>query len=180
MGGTRLSKNGPKSIITLLDLVLHLLVKRLMSLKNCTVYFIAALLFTCGLVSSHALAKTSSDSNVLAFKVWKQKKIDEAQAYTVEIKREIKQATDQSATQKHKLAQAEVNLKVSRDLSANDYFVLYLTPQFKDDNEALIQASKHLTPKDFADILRAYQKTLDNGAVLGTSKAATSSYDETL
>ncbi len=61
-----------------------------------------------------------------------------------------------------KLAQAELNLGVAKELSANDYFLLYVSPQFKNDNEALVQAAKALSPKDMADILMAYQKRLQN------------------
>ena len=146
-----------------------------------TVIFSLFAAFTFSILSlgvvSNASAQNSSglEIHVLPFKVWKQKKIDEAIANVSEIKREVKNASEQIDHQIHQVEQAEINLNVARDLSANDYFVLYLTPKFKGNREALIQASKHLSVKDFADIMAAYQKALETDDILG-SKTAPFSY----
>lgn len=106
---------------------------------------------------------------ILPFKVWKQKKIDEAKAVVAELKHQNKklsqiksdsQEDDEKQDTAQQLSQAELNLGVVRELSANDYFLLYVSPQFKSNNEAFVQAAKALTPRDMADILAAYQRHL--------------------
>jgi hypothetical protein len=110
---------------------------------------------------------------ILPFKIWKQKKIDEAKTVVAELKRQNKKTIQGKAQVKsdnqddedkqgsiQQLSQAELNLGVARELSANDYFLLYVSPQFKNNNEALVQAARALSPRDIADILEAYQKRL--------------------
>jgi hypothetical protein len=105
---------------------------------------------------------------ILPFKVWKQKKIDEAKSVVLELKHDRRKQSqvkneDNSEDQQdeaQKLSQAELNLGLTKELSANDYFLLYVSPQFKGNSEALTQAAKTLSPKDMADILNAYQKKL--------------------
>jgi hypothetical protein len=108
---------------------------------------------------------------ILPFKVWKQKKIDEAKTIVLELKHESKKLSqvksddqdDEKEEIVQKLSQANLNLGVARELSANDYFLLYVAPQFKGSNEALIEAAKTLSAKDMADILLAYQKRIQSG-----------------
>ena len=137
------------------------------------VLFLFFVIFTIGF-NSHG----SQSPSVLPFKIWKQKKIDEAQSVISEIKKENKRNTEDSEDSKSQKSQAEINLKVAKDLSANDYFVLYVTPQFKNDREALIQASKHLSSRDMAEILSAYQNALEDGGAQ-TAKNASQPYEET-
>jgi len=87
---------------------------------------------------------------------------------------DVKKDSDSSKT---RVSQAEINLTVSRDLSANDYFVLYLLPQFKDNKEALVQAARHLSPKEVAEILEAYEKILENSES-SSAIASPSSYED--
>jgi hypothetical protein len=109
---------------------------------------------------------SSSKARILPFKVWKQKKIDEAKTVVSELKHhksQIKTETsedDEKQDAAQQLSQAELNLGVARELSANDYFLLYVSPQFKNNNDALVQAARALSPRDMADILVAYQKRL--------------------
>jgi len=116
-------------------------------------------------------ASVSNKSKILPFKVWKQKKVDEAKSVVSELKRQSKKFgqvksegnLDEKEEVQQKLSQASLNLGLARELSANDYFLLYVSPQFKGSGEALIQAAKTLTPKDMADILLAYQQQLQGG-----------------
>ena len=108
-------------------------------------------------------------TKILTFKVWKQKKIDEARSIVNELKREGKKDD--------KLDQAQANLDVAKDLSANDYFVLYLSPQFRDNHDAFVQASKALSPRDMADIMGAYQKRLSTTDVSPEVYGAKSTLD---
>ena len=99
----------------------------------------------------------------LPFKTWRQKKVDEAQALVRESRQEMKRAgSDEKDVARRRLAQAETSLIIAHDLSANDYFLLYVTPLFKDNRQALLQAARHLSAQDTADIMGAYQKTLKN------------------
>ncbi|CAM5999563.1 unnamed protein product [Sphagnum balticum] len=105
--------------------------------------------------------------HILPFKVWKQKKIDEARAIEAELKYQSHKNLDDDAKQdlNQKISQAGLNVGVMKDLSANDYFLLYVAPQFKDNDEALIQAAKTLSPRDVVDILNAYQRKLQSPEV---------------
>jgi hypothetical protein len=146
----------------------------------------ALLLFLCFFVA--APIEASTKSRILPFKVWKQKKIDEAKSVVSELKRDLKKISqvkhidiDEEADKENlvrKLYQAELNLGVVKELSANDYFVLYVTPQFKNNSEALLQAAKALKSKDVADILSAYQRKLQAPEVVGAKTAP--AYEDTL
>jgi hypothetical protein len=109
----------------------------------------------------------STKVHILSYKVWKQKKLDEAKSIVASLKKEEKRQsqvkdaeTDDKEDLSSKITQAEVNLGVAKELSANDYFLLYVSPQFKDNKDALLQAAKTLSSKDMAEILNAYQKKL--------------------
>jgi len=118
-----------------------------------------------------------SSFRILPFKVWKQKKIDEAKAVVAELKRKIKKLSQvkiddgQGDETTQELSQATLNLAVMKELSANDYFLLYVSPQFKSDNDALLQAAKTFSAHDMADILLAYQKRLQAAEVTPSVEA---------
>lgn len=150
-------------------MVLELLLSPLMKMQS----LICLCFFGLGVINLEQVSLASTDitdTHVLSFKVWKQKKIDEARSNVTETKKKIKNSESHSDSFKQELVQSEVTLKVAQDLSANDYFLLYIVPRFPDNPQALVQASKHLSAKDFADILRAYQKTLEGGEVLGSNQ----------
>ena len=117
-----------------------------------------------------AAESSPSKIRILPYKMWKQKKIDEAKSVVEEFKRDIRRSThvrneideEEVAVKRRKLSQAEINMGVAKELTANDYFVLYVSPQFKDDTDALQQAAKHLSAKDVAEILNGYQKTIQS------------------
>jgi hypothetical protein len=124
---------------------------------------------------------------ILPFKVWKQKKIDEAKAVVLELKHDHRKQTqvkssedggDEPQDEAQKLSQAELNLGLTRELSANDYFLLYVSPQFKGNTEALAQAAKTLSPRDIADILSAYEKKLQASDSYNGSDAPATPADE--
>ncbi len=119
----------------------------------------------------------AASTPLLSYKVWKLKKVDEAKSIVVELEHQMKKINnarftetaveEDKASVERKLFQAKLNLEVIRGLSANDYFVLYVAPLFKDDPHALLKAAKTLSPKEVADILGAYQKKLSSPEVVG-------------
>ncbi|MES2963194.1 MAG: hypothetical protein V4760_04830 [Bdellovibrionota bacterium] len=61
-----------------------------------------------------------------------------------------------------RLQQAQLNLEIAQELSVNDYFVLYLSP-FK-DRSAFQEAARKLSVDETADLMLAYQRSLDVNA----------------
>jgi hypothetical protein len=120
------------------------------------------------------LGNASPKAHVLSYKVWKQKKIDEAHSVLAELKKEIRKYNNPKTPEEEdylnalqtRQTQAELNWSVVRELSANDYFLLYISPQFK-NFDALKAAAKTLSPSDMATILEAYQRKLQSPELLG-------------
>ncbi|MDZ4676499.1 MAG: hypothetical protein SGI74_03230 [Oligoflexia bacterium] len=112
---------------------------------------------------------------MLSYKVWKQKKITDSQALLTELKKEIRKYNNPKNPEEEeylsslnlRLSHAELNWGVIQELSANDYFLLYLAPQAKNNYEALKSAAKTLSPSDMADILEAYQRKLQAPELVG-------------
>jgi hypothetical protein len=107
-----------------------------------------------GFRSSASSNFIGNETSVLSYKAWKLKKVDEAQASLLDLKSE-------PSSQKDYVEQALRNVKLAKSLSPNDYFLLYLSPQFHDNEVAYAQAAKHLSPIELAEILVAYQKNLE-------------------
>jgi hypothetical protein len=59
------------------------------------------------------------------------------------------------------LSQAQFNLDTVKDLSVNDYFSLYLLNQ-EDKKTAFTVVAAKLTPDEMAELMLAYDKTLNN------------------
>jgi hypothetical protein len=131
---------------------------------RCLLLILAVLV---GSATSPSFASANTNKvRVLPFKVWKTKKIDEAKSIVAEFKRQQRQVSqgseneDEKQELAQKLSQSQLNLAVAKELSANDYFLLYVSPQFKDNPSAFLEAAKTLSAKDTAEILGAYQKRL--------------------
>lgn len=126
-------------------------------------------------------AKGRAEVAVESYQSWKNARIEEAQSQLerLQSKQEIslppksalktkegKATTETNATSSKtdaKLRQAQENLDIARELTVNDYFLLYLR-QFR-EREAFIEAAKKLSPEELADLLMAYQKNV-SGDVL--------------
>src|SRR5437868_3985620 len=86
----------------------------------------------------------TKDNLLLPFHGWKLKKLNEAKSIALELKRELKKTKaqksdddeDTKAVEK-RAQQADQNVLLAKDLSANDYFVLYVYPVFGNQKDAL-------------------------------------------
>jgi hypothetical protein len=110
-------------------------------------------------------AEAKSGVGVQSFKSWKSRRVTEAQALADNLNRELVMASRAGDTTeqnriKSRLTQAKVNLGVVKELTANDYFVLYLMVQFKNNIAAFSLAAKSLSPQDMSEILDAYRKQM--------------------
>jgi hypothetical protein len=121
-----------------------------------------------------------SASGPLGFKDWKISRIAEARSNleklqieldpnlpTAQAKAQVQAAKVPGRVQKvvradSRITQAQTNLEIAQELSAHDYFVLYLS-QLK--SEADIQeAAKKLDPSEFAEIMIGIKKQLSSEA----------------
>ncbi len=119
-------------------------------------------------------------SGPLGFKDWKISRVAEAKANleklqfeldpnlpTAQAKAQVQSAKVPGRVQKpvradSRIAQAQTNLEIAQELSAHDYFVLYLS-QLK--SEADIQeAAKRLDPSEVAEIMIGIKKQLSSEA----------------
>lgn len=110
---------------------------------------------------SWMLAHTVAAQEVVSFKEWKKNKIQEVQAVIVQLEAMEKQAPAQFGQEEQaRLKQARTNLEITRDLNAQDYFVLYLSPKFQNDQQAYVKAVQMMTPEEVAEILLGYEKVI--------------------
>ncbi len=93
----------------------------------------------------------TAKAEVLSYKSWKSQQVKEAQT-------SVKKA---KATPGHdeELYKALLSLEMSKDLTVNDYFVIYLS-KHKDGKKALQQAAKKLSRDDVATLLSFYKDNL--------------------
>lgn len=110
------------------------------------------------------MATQAFSTEVLSFKAWRSRRVIEAKSQVSQIKETMRQQNrsenSRTADLKNRLEQELLNVKIAQELSANDYFVLYLTEQFKGDEGAVLQAVKRMSQKEVAEILINYQKRL--------------------
>ncbi len=119
--------------------------------------------------------KGRAEVSVESYQTWKNARIEEAQSQVERLQGALDSSSSKEdapkkdgksggatliGSQKNdaKLRQALLNLDIARELTVNDYFLLYLR-QFR-DRESFIEAAKKLTPEEVADLLLAYQKSL--------------------
>jgi len=118
-----------------------------------------------------ATAQGQAAVNIESYQDWKNARIEEAQNQLERLqgkqekgpsgKKELKSASGANgnlSTLDPKIRRAQENLDLARELTVNDYFLLYLR-QFR-EREAFIEAAKKLTPEEVADLLLAYQKSV--------------------
>lgn len=136
-----------------------------------------------------ARAEINMGLGVMGFQAWKASRIEEAKAQIDRITGEmgadraqgdrapgeklpVVKGADGKALAKdrlqkapridQRLQQAQLNLEIAQELSVNDYFVLYLS-RFK-ERAAFQEAARKLSVDEAADLMIAYQKSLDVNA----------------
>jgi len=103
-------------------------------------------------------------STVLSFQKWKGHRIQEAKSLHLQISSDLDKIDKADATKREleeaRLSQAKLNIDIARELTAADYFVLYLTKAFSGNRRAMMKAIRGMKPADIADILSAYEESL--------------------
>lgn len=112
------------------------------------------LILTCQLV---ALA---ANGQVLSFKAWKNQQVRDAEQTLKKAK--IANRKDGAADL---LYQALLKVELSKDLTVNDYFLVYLS-RHKDGKGAILQAAKKMSPEETASLLMAYRNSLQQNSEL--------------
>ena len=108
------------------------------------------------------VAQTASAQEVVSFKDWKKSKIAEVQAVISQLEAMERQAPAQfGQDEQSKLKQARTNLDITKDLNAQDYFVLYLSPRFQNDQQAYTKAVQMMSADEVAQILMGYDRVIE-------------------
>jgi len=111
-----------------------------------------------------ALPLQGGATAVLGFREWKAEKIQGAfqSVMALRVKAQKAHSDGQRALYDQLLkdmSQLNWNLEVARDLSVNDYFVLYLSQVSHKDRYQL--AASKLQPTEMAELMRAYADSLE-------------------
>ena len=125
-------------------------------------FLMTALLGFLILALSAQASAVPSDLGVMGYQTWKAARIEEAKSAVDHVSHDEKPARGRKVRSgsDSRLAQAQINYDIAKELSVNDYFVLYLS-QFK-QRDAFVEAAKKLTSEELADLMMAYQKKINN------------------
>jgi hypothetical protein len=111
-----------------------------------------------------------AQADVLSYKQWRNRRIQEARATVTQIKDELaittkdpEQVSDIPVLEA-KLRQAVTNVEIAKELNSNDYFVLYLIESFPNDPNVLKSVAKRMSWQEMADILENYRTLLKQPA----------------
>ncbi len=105
---------------------------------------------------------TFAQEGVISFKDWKSQKVSGVVQAISELEDLQKKTPARFGPEEtEKLKQAKINLEITKDLNAQDYFVLYLSPRFQNDQNAYAQAVKMMTAEEVAQILLGYDKVIE-------------------
>jgi hypothetical protein len=100
--------------------------------------------------------------NVVFFKDWKNAEILRAQAEVFRLESiEKNNPLRFGPEEKEQLKTAKNNLQIAQELNAQDYFVLYLSPNFQNNAQAFALAVQNMDSQDVAQILLAYNKLIE-------------------
>lgn len=140
-------------------------------------------------LANAAQAEINMGLGVMGFQAWKASRIEEAKTQIDRIQGEAgadkaqgerapgekmpvmkgaetktlpKDRLQKSPRIDQRLQQAQLNLEIAQELSVNDYFVLYLS-RFK-ERSAFQEAARKLSVDEAADLMIAYQRSLDVNA----------------
>jgi hypothetical protein len=120
------------------------------------------------LATVEAAASEARLPQVVSYSVWKHKKIDESKAKVNDLKHEIKRLGHDSENAegqnlKRQLVQAEESISVAKQLTADDYVLLYLAPNFRENPKMIDKAAKSLSRQDISNILEGYVRRFQGG-----------------
>lgn len=111
---------------------------------------------------SWLLANTANAQEVVSFKEWKKSKTAETQLAITQLETLEKSSPSQFGPEAQaKLKQARTNLEITKDLNAQDYFVLYLSPRFENDQQAYTKAVQMMAAEEVAEILIGYDRVIE-------------------
>ncbi|MES2768526.1 MAG: hypothetical protein V4596_05205 [Bdellovibrionota bacterium] len=111
---------------------------------------------------SWMLAQTALAQEVVSFKEWKKAKTLESQTVIAQLETLEKGSPAQFGPEaQSKLKQARTNLEITKDLNAQDYFVLYLSPRFQNDQQAYTKAVQMMSADEIAQILMGYDRVIE-------------------
>lgn len=117
----------------------------------------------------------AQDEPVLSFKDWQEARVKEAQAILVktQIDRAESISKDNNKVTANDVQQAKINVEIAKELTASDYFVLYVIPKTRDNKNALLTAAQTLSKMEIAEIFASYQAAIEERkrAVNGPEKA---------
>lgn len=104
----------------------------------------------------------SHAQSVLSFKNWKDGEVVKAQLVLQSLEDAEKNSPLQFGPEEQdKIKTARNNLEIARELNSQDYFILYLSPNFKNNIHAFTEAVQGMEPQDVAQILLAYNKLIE-------------------
>ncbi len=107
-------------------------------------------------------ARVFAQESVVFFKDWKKTEILKAQ--TEAFRLETIEKTNPlrfGPEEQEQLKTARNNQKIALDLNAQDYFVLYLSPNYENNLQVFTLAVQNMEPQDVAQILLSYNKLIE-------------------
>lgn len=108
------------------------------------------------------ISQGASAQEVVSFKEWKKAKITETQSAISQLEGLEKSSPNQFGPEEQaKLKQARTNLEITKDLNAQDYFVLYLSPRFQNDQQSYTKAVQMMSADEVAQILMGYDRVIE-------------------
>ncbi|HEX4923255.1 MAG TPA: hypothetical protein VFV50_04185, partial [Bdellovibrionales bacterium] len=74
----------------------------------------------------------------------------------------IQKQSSSSPAQRARLRQAKTNVAIAQELTPNDYFILYLSPKYRNNARALEVAARFMSRQELAEILVGYSNHLQS------------------
>lgn len=110
---------------------------------------------------------STTQAQVLTFKNWKALQI-------LESEQALKRVNNAAKTENHadQLYQALLKLELSKELTINDYFIVYLS-RHNDGKSAIMKAAKKMSPEETATLLLAYRSNLQEKTESSTPPSPT-------
>jgi len=134
------------------------------AVKNLKSALFLLTLALCGGLPNESLAELK----VVGFQSWKARRILEAQALYQQVRGEVRESLssvqnrrpETSRRLQERLEQSRLNVQIARELTPNDYFVLYVRERRHTNPRAFVQAVERMSNPEVAEILNAYHNHL--------------------
>lgn len=128
----------------------------------------ASAIFAVVLFSVLVSAVPSSAAPHLSYKQWKQQKIQEAKASQKDLKEALRSCRQnkkcdylsKQARFESRETQAQISLEAANQLTAHDYFMMYLNDKNRSDVQFLKKTIQKMSPQDVAELLVHYSTLL--------------------